>query len=142
MSNETTTTLAGNLTADPELRRTFSGVPVATFTVASTAQVLDGASGEWRDGETLFLRCVVWRRAAESVAAHLGKGARVLANGRLRQNTFVTEDGQRRSNIELVADEVALSLRSDGITHGTKESRDVANPVRAAAAKTEKVGAS
>jgi single-strand DNA-binding protein len=114
MSNETTTTVVGNVTADPELRETGSGVPVATFTVASTSRVRDGQSGEWRDGETLFLRCSAWRRTAENVAGRIRKGDRVVVTGRLRQRTFETDAGQRRSTIELMADEVALSLRSTG----------------------------
>jgi single-strand DNA-binding protein len=110
MSNETTTTLAGNLTTDPELGFTGSGVAVAHFTVASTSRVQDGSSGEWRDGDTLFLRCTVWRRMAEHVAS-LRKGNRVVVIGRLQQRTYETDDGQKRSSIELVADEVSVSLR-------------------------------
>jgi single-strand DNA-binding protein len=110
MSNETTTTLAGNLTADPELRFTGGGVAVAHFTVASTSSVQDGSSGEWRDGDTLFLRCTVWRRMAEHVAS-LRKGNRVVVIGRLQQRTYETDDGRKRSSIELVADEVSVSLR-------------------------------
>jgi len=111
MSNETTTTVAGNLTADPELRFTGSGVPVAHFTVASTSRVQDSSSGEWRDGDTLFLRCTVWRRMAENVAESLRKGARVVVTGRLQQRTYETDEGQKRSALELVADEVSVSLR-------------------------------
>jgi single-strand DNA-binding protein len=111
MSNETSTTVAGNLTADPELRFTGSGVPVAHFTVASTSRVHDSSSGQWRDGDTLFLRCTVWRRMAENVAESLRKGARVVVTGRLQQRTYETDDGQKRSALELVADEVSVSLR-------------------------------
>jgi len=111
MSNETTTTVAGNLTADPELRFTGSGVPVAHFTVASTSLVQDNSSGEWRDGDTLFLRCTAWRRTAENVVESLRKGNRVLVSGRLQQRTYETDDGQKRSALELVADEVSVSLR-------------------------------
>ena len=111
MSNETTTTVAGNLTADPELRVTGSGVPVAHFTVASTSRVQDSSSGEWRDGDTLFLRCTVWRRMAENVMESLRKGNRVVVTGRLQQRTYETDEGQKRSALELVADEVSVSLR-------------------------------
>jgi single-strand DNA-binding protein len=106
-----TTTVAGNLTADPELRFTTAGGPVARFTVASTSRVQDNSSGEWRDGDTLFLRCTVWRRTAENVVESLRKGNRVVVTGRLQQRTYETDDGQRRSTIELVADEVSVSLR-------------------------------
>jgi len=111
MSNETTTTVAGNLTADPELRFTGSGVPVAHLTVASTSRVQDSTSGDWRDGDTLFLRCTVWRGMAEHVAESLRQGTRLVVTGRLQQRTYDTDDGQKRSTIELVADEVSVSLR-------------------------------
>lgn len=112
MSYETTTTVVGNLTADPELRHTSTGVARATFTVASTSRLQDGASGEWRDGATIFLSCSAWRRTAERLARCLRKGDRVVVAGRLRQCVVQTDGGQRRSTIELIADEVALSLRS------------------------------
>jgi len=111
MSNQTTMTVAGNLTADPELRFTAAGVPVAQFTVASTSRVRDSASGEWRDGDTLFIRCTAWRRTAENVVESLGKGTRVVVTGRLQQRAYETEDGQKRSTIELAAEEVSVSLR-------------------------------
>jgi single-strand DNA-binding protein len=112
MTNETTTTVVGNLTADPELRRTPTGRAVAIFTVASTTRVLNATTGEWRDGATLFLRCTAWRRLAENVAeSSLRKDTRVVVTGRLQQRTFETDDGQKRSSIELVADEVSGSLR-------------------------------
>jgi single-strand DNA-binding protein len=111
MPNETTTTLIGNLTADPELRMTPAGRPVTVFTVASTTRVLDAATGEWRDGNSLFLRCLAWRRLGENVAESLRKGTRVVVLGRLQQHVYETEDGHRRSAIELVTDEVAISLR-------------------------------
>jgi single-strand DNA-binding protein len=85
VSNETTTTVTGNLTADPELRVTGTGRPVAQFTVASTSRVLDPTSGEWRDGSTLFLRCTAWLRMAENVAQTLRKGDRVVVTGRLQR---------------------------------------------------------
>jgi len=111
VSYETTTTVVGNLTADPELRHTNSGVALATFTVASTSRVLDGSSGKWRDGATIFLSCSAWRGTADRVARCLAKGDRVVVTGQLRQRVFET-DGARRSTIELITDEVALSLRS------------------------------
>jgi single-strand DNA-binding protein len=111
MSNETTTTVAGNLTADPELRVTPTGRAVALFTVASTTRVLDATTGEWRDGGTLFLRCTAWRRLAENVAESLRKGTRVVVIGRLQQRTYETDDGQKRATIDLVAEEVSVSLR-------------------------------
>jgi single-strand DNA-binding protein len=111
MSNETITTVAGNLTADPDLRFTRSGVPVAHFTVASTSRVQDSSSGEWRDGDTLFLRCTVWRQMAQNVVESLRKGTRVVVTGRLQQRPYETDDGQKRSALELGADEVSVSLR-------------------------------
>jgi len=111
VSNETTTTVAGNLTADPELRFTGSGVPVAHFTVASTSRVQDNSSGAWRDGDTLFLRCTAWRHTAENVVESLRMGNRIVVTGRLQQHAYETDDGQKRSTIELVADEVSVSLR-------------------------------
>jgi single-strand DNA-binding protein len=112
MSNETTTTVAGNLTADPGLRVTAAGRPVAQFTVASTSRVLDSASGEWRDGSTLFLHCTAWLRMAENVAESLRKGTRVVVTGRLQQRMYEIEEGQKRSTIELVAEDVGVSLRN------------------------------
>ncbi len=104
-------TLIGNLTADPELRYTPSGAAVANFTVAQTPRIFDRVSGEWRDGETLFLRCVVWRETAEHLTESAGRGARVIVVGKLKQRSFDVEDGERRTVIELHADEVAISLR-------------------------------
>jgi single-strand DNA-binding protein len=115
VSYETTTTVVGNLTADPELHHTTTGVARATFTVASTSRLQDGASGEWRDGTTIFLSCSAWRRTAERLARCLRKGDRVVVTGRLRQCIVQTDGGQRRSTIELIADEVALSLRSSAL---------------------------
>lgn len=139
VSNETTATVVGNLTADPDLRQTSAGVPVATFTVASTSRVKDSSSGEWRDGETLFLRCSAWRRSAESVARSLGKGDRVVVTGRLRQSTFETDEGRRRSMIELIADEVALSLLSKGfqpVRTGSGDTEERAGSVAPEAGRT------
>ncbi|GAB2997970.1 single-stranded DNA-binding protein [Actinosynnema sp. NPDC050801] len=111
MAGETTITVVGNLTADPELRFTQSGAAVASFTVASTPRTFDKASGEWKDGEALFLRCNVWRQVAENVAESLTRGSRVLVSGRLRQRSFETKEGEKRTVIELEVDEIGPSLR-------------------------------
>lgn len=111
MAGETVITVVGNLTADPELRYTQNGVPVANFTIASTPRTFDRASGEWKDGEALFLRSSVWRDYAEHVAGSLTKGMRVVAQGRLRQRSFETKEGERRTTIELEIDEIGPSLR-------------------------------
>jgi len=111
MAGETTITVVGNLTADPELRFTQSGAAVASFTVASTPRTFDKQSGEWKDGEALFLRCNVWRQVAENVAESLTRGSRVLVSGRLRQRSFETKEGEKRTVIELEVDEIGPSLR-------------------------------
>ena len=111
MSNKTTLTVVGNLTADPEIRFTPSGVAVVGFTVASTPRTYDRQSGEWKDGDALFLRCSLWREPAENVAESLTRGARVIVTGRLRQRSFETREGEKRTVIELEADEVGASLR-------------------------------
>ncbi len=111
MAGETVITVVGNLTADPELRYTQNGIPVANFTIASTPRTFDRASGEWKDGEALFLRSSVWRDYAEHVAGSLTKGMRVVAQGRLRQRSFETREGEKRTTIELEIDEIGPSLR-------------------------------
>ncbi|WP_424183585.1 single-stranded DNA-binding protein [Actinokineospora sp. G85] len=111
MAGDTTITVVGNLTADPELRFTPSGAAVASFTVASTPRTFDRASGEWKDGEALFLRCNIWRQAAENVAESLTRGARVVVQGRLKQRSFETREGEKRTVVELEVDEVGPSLR-------------------------------
>ena len=111
MSGETLITLVGNLTADPELRWTQSGAAVADFTVASTPRTYDRNAGEWRDGDTLFMRCSVWRETAENVAESLRKGMRVIVQGRLTQRSYDTQQGERRTVVELQVDEVGPSLR-------------------------------
>ena len=111
MAGETTITVVGNLTADPELRFTQAGAAVASFTVASTPRTFDRASGEWKDGEALFLRCSIWRQAAENVAESLTRGMRVIVQGRLRQRSFDTKEGEKRTVIEMEVDEVGPSLR-------------------------------
>lgn len=111
MAGETTITVVGNLTADPELRFTPSGAAVANFTVASTPRTLDRQSGDWKDGDPLFLRCNIWRQAAENVAESLTRGMRVIVQGRLRQRSFETKEGEKRTVFELEVDEVGPALR-------------------------------
>ena len=111
MAGETIITVIGNLTADPELRWTQSGAAVADFTVASTPRTYDRNAGEWRDGDTLFMRCSVWRETAENVAESLRKGMRVIVQGRLTQRSYDTQQGERRTVVELQVDEVGPSLR-------------------------------
>src|SRR6266516_4731270 len=111
MAGETTITVIGNLTDDPELRFTPSGAAVARFRVASTPRTLDKQSGEWKDGEPLFLSCQVWRQAAENVAESLQRGARVVVQGRLRQRSYETREGEKRTVYELEVDEIGPSLR-------------------------------
>ena len=111
MAGETVITVVGNLTNDPELRFTPSGAAVASFTVASTPRTLDKATNEWKDGEALFLRCSIWRQAAENVAESLQRGARVIVQGRLKQRSFETKEGEKRTVIELDVDEVGPSLK-------------------------------
>ncbi|AYN56871.1 ssDNA-binding protein [Arthrobacter phage Andrew] len=111
MSGETTITVIGNLTNDPELRFTPSGSAVANFTVASTPRVFDSASKGWKDGESLFLRCSLWREAAENVAESLTKGMRVIVSGRLKSRSYETKEGEKRTVVELEVDEIGASLR-------------------------------
>ena len=111
MAGETVITVVGNLTADPELRFTPSGAAVANFTVASTPRTFDRQSGEWKDGEALFLRCNIWRQAAENTAESLTRGMRVIVSGRLRQRSFETREGEKRTVMEMEVDEVGPSLR-------------------------------
>lgn len=111
MSGETVITVVGNLTADPEMRYTNSGVPFASFTIASTPRAFDKQANEWKDGEALFLRATVWREFAEQVANSLTKGTRVIARGNLRQRSYDDKDGQRRTSYELDIDEIGPSLR-------------------------------
>ncbi len=111
MAGETIITVVGNLTADPELRYTQNGLPVANFTIASTPRNFDRATSEWKDGEALFLRASVWREFAEHVAGSLTKGSRVVATGRLKQRSYETKEGEKRTSIELEVDEIGPSLR-------------------------------
>ena len=111
MAGDTVITVVGNLTGDPELRFTPSGAAVANFTVASTPRTFDKNSNEWKDGEALFLRCSVWRQAAENVAESLTKGSAVIVQGRLKQRSYETKEGEKRTVYELDVDEVGPSLR-------------------------------
>ena len=111
MAGDTIITVVGNLTADPELRFTPSGAAVANFTIASTPRTFDRNSNEWKDGEALFLRCTIWRQPAENVAESLQRGCRVVASGRLKQRSFETREGEKRTVIELEVDEIGPSLR-------------------------------
>jgi single-strand DNA-binding protein len=111
VAGDTVITVIGNLTADPELRFTPSGAAVANFTVASTPRMFDRQTNEWKDGEALFLRCNIWREAAENVAESLTRGSRVIVQGRLKQRSFETREGEKRTVIELEVDEIGPSLR-------------------------------
>jgi single-strand DNA-binding protein len=111
VAGDTVITVIGNLTADPELRFTPSGAAVANFTVASTPRQFDRQTNEWKDGEALFLRCNIWREAAENVAESLTRGARVIVSGRLKQRSFETREGEKRTVVELEVDEIGPSLK-------------------------------
>jgi single-strand DNA-binding protein len=111
MAGETPITVIGNLTADPELRFTPSGAAVANFTVASTPRTFDRQTNDWKDGETLFMRCSVWREAAEHAAESLHRGDRVIATGRLVSRSWQTPEGENRTVMEMQVDEVGPSLR-------------------------------
>jgi single-strand DNA-binding protein len=111
MAGETIITVVGNLTADPELRFTPSGAPVANFTVASTPRTFDRQSGEWKDGDAMFLNCAVWRQPAENVAESLSKGMRVIVQGRLRSRSYETREGEKRTVFEVEVEEIGPSLR-------------------------------
>jgi len=111
-AGDTPITVVGNLVADPELRFTPSGQPVATFRVASTPRMRDNATGEWKDGDSLFLSCNVWRQAAENVAESLQRGMRVIVTGRLRQRNYETKEGEKRTVYEVEVDDVGPSLKN------------------------------
>jgi single-strand DNA-binding protein len=111
VAGDTIITVIGNLTADPELRFTPSGAAVANFTVASTPRIFDRQTNEWKDGEALFLRCSIWREAAENVAESLTRGSRVIVSGRLKQRSFETREGEKRTVVELEVDEIGPSLK-------------------------------
>jgi single-strand DNA-binding protein len=111
MAGETVITVVGNLTDDPELRFTPSGAAVANFTVASTPRTFDRQTNEWKDGDALFLRCSIWRQAAENVAESLTRGMRVIVSGRLRQRSYETKEGEKRTVVELDVEEIGPSLK-------------------------------
>lgn len=111
MAGDTIITVIGNLTADPELRFTPAGAAVANFTIASTPRTFNRTTNEWEDGDALFLRCNIWREAAENVAETLTRGARVIAQGRLKQRSYETKEGEKRTVVELEVDEIGPSLR-------------------------------
>ncbi len=123
MAGETTITVIGNLTTDPELRFTPSGSAVANFTVASTPRTFDRQSNEWKDGETLFLRASVWREAAENVAESLTKGMRVIVSGRLKSRSYETKEGEKRTVVELEVEEIGPSLRYANVSRGFVKSK-------------------
>jgi single-strand DNA-binding protein len=124
MANDTQITLIGNLVDDPELRYTPSGAAVAKFRIASTPRFYDRQAGEWRDGESLFLSCNAWRQTAENVAESLRRGMKVIVSGRLKQRSFETREGEKRTVFEVEADEVGPSLRnaSAKVTKTTRSS--------------------
>ena len=111
MAGDTIITVVGNLTADPELRFTPYGAAVASFTVASTPRTFDRQAGEWKDGETLFMRCSLWREAAENVAESLTKGTRVIVQGRLRSRSYETREGEKRTVFEVDVEEIGPALK-------------------------------
>lgn len=111
MAGETLLTIVGNLTADPELRYTQAGLAVANFTVAATPRSFDRQANEWKDGDALFMRCSVWREFAEQVAGSLTKGSRVIVQGRLTQRSYETQQGEKRTSIELQVDAIGPDLR-------------------------------
>src|SRR5271165_4060334 len=111
-AGDTQITIAGNLVDDPELRFTPAGQPVARFRVASTPRFRDNSTGEWKDGDSLFLTCNVWRQAAENVAESLTRGTRVIVSGRLRQRSYETKEGEKRTVYEIEVDDVGPSLRN------------------------------
>lgn len=132
--NDTTITVVGNLTADPELRFTPSGAAVVNVTVASTPRQYDRQAGEWKDGETLFMRCNIWRQLAENVAESLTRGTKVIVQGRLKQRSFDTKEGEKRTVMELEVDEIgpALTFATAKVTRATRSGD--ARPAAAAAA--------
>jgi single-strand DNA-binding protein len=124
VAGETIITVVGNLTADPELRWTQNGLAVANFTIASTPRTFDRQANEWKDGDPLFLRCSVWREYAEQVQSSLTKGARVIAQGRLKMRPYETKEGEKRTSTELEVDEIGPSLRYAVATVTRTQKRD------------------
>ena len=123
MAGETVITVIGNITGDPELRFTPYGAAVVNFTIASTPRAFDKTANEWKDGDTLFMRCSAWKELAENVAASLARGTRVVASGRLKQRSYETKEGEKRTVVEMEVDEVGPSLRYATVKV-TKTSRD------------------
>lgn len=134
MAGETAVTVVGNLTSDPELRYTQAGLAVANFTIASTPRHFDKATNDWKDDEALFLRASVWREFAEHVAGSLTKGSRVIATGRLKQRSYETKEGEKRTSIELEVDEIGPSLRY-ATAQVTRAGTSDSNPGRGHAAE-------
>ena len=130
MAGETVITLIGNLVDDPELRFTPSGAAVASFRIASTPRTYDRASGEWKDGETLFLSCSAWRQLGENVAESLTRGARVIVSGRLKQRSYETREGEKRTVYEVDVDEVGPSLRSATAKLGARTLHEAVSKAR------------
>jgi single-strand DNA-binding protein len=127
MATDNQLTIAGNLTADPELRFTGAGQPVANFTVAQTPRYRDSSTGEWKDGDTLFLNCTAWRAMAENIAESLSRGMRVIVTGRLKQRSYETKEGEKRTVTELECDEIGPSLlraQAKVIKNGASESTE------------------
>ncbi|WP_447948233.1 single-stranded DNA-binding protein [Microbacterium maritypicum] len=139
MAGETQITVVGNLTADPELRYTQNGLPVANFTIASTPRTYDRQANEWKDGDALFLRASVWREFAEHVAGSLTKGTRVIAQGRLTQKAYTDKEGNQRTSIELEVDEIGPSLRyaTAQVTRAASPNGNASNPAQSAPAPTQ-----
>lgn len=142
MAGDTTITVIGNLTGDPELRFTPSGAAVANLTIASTPRSFDRQANEWKDGETLFMRSSIWREAAENVAESLTKGTRVIAQGRLVQRSYEDREGQKRTVVELEIDEIGPSLRYASAKVTRKQSSGNGGGERQSAPAKEPVGAS
>ena len=134
-AGDTNLTMIGNLVSDPELRFTPSGAAVAKFTVASTPRYLDKNTNEWKDGDSLFLQCQIWRQAAENVAESLTRGMRVIVSGRLKQRSYETKEGEKRTVFEVEVDEVGPSLRN-ATAKVTKTSRQAGTGYTAPAAET------
>jgi single-strand DNA-binding protein len=135
MSGETVITVVGNLTGDPEIKYLPTGAGVASFTVASTPRMFDKQTNQWRDGEALFLRCSAWRELAENVVESLTRGMRVIVSGRLRQRSFETAAGEKRTVVELEVDEVGPSLKYAKATV-SKVSRNGSAPAPAASSRS------
>jgi single-strand DNA-binding protein len=133
-AGDTQITITGNLTADPELRYTPSGHAVANFTVASTPRFLDKATNEWKDGDSLFLRCNIWRQPAENVAESLQRGMRVIVTGRLRQRSYETKESEKRTVFEVEVDDVGPSLRNASAKVTKSERRDAGSQRQSQAA--------